>query len=86
MSAVLYWAMVISLSAICIILFISWRMKMKKVHIANHNYVEFEAMREEMLYRDREQKASRDRIEGLCKEYEETFRAMQIMDELEGRQ
>jgi len=67
-----------------IMMFSAWRMK--KENIARHNYVEFEAMREEILYRDREQKVSRDRVEGLCKEYEETFRAMQIMDELEGRQ
>lgn len=60
--------------------------RMKKERMERHNYVEFEAMREEILYRDREQKASKDRVEGLCKEYEETFRAMQIMDELEGRQ
>lgn len=60
-----------------------WRMH-REIRM-RHDYVKFEAMREEMLYRERENKASKDRIEGLCKEYEETFRAMQIMDELEGR-
>lgn len=61
-----------------------WRMNREIME--RRNYVQFEAMREEILYREREHKASIDRVEGLCKEYEETFRAMQIMDELEGRQ
>jgi len=65
-------------------IFNMWRMD-REIRM-RHDYVKFEAMREEMLYRDREQKVSKDRVEGLCKEYEETFRAMQIMDELEGRQ
>ena len=67
-----------------LITFISmWRMNRELIE--RHNYVQFEAQREEMLYREREHKASKDRVEGLCKEYEETFRAMQIMDELAGR-
>ena len=67
-----------------LITFISmWRMN--KEIMERRNYVQFEAMREEILYREREHKASIDRVEGLCKEYEETFRAMKIMDELEGR-
>jgi len=61
-----------------------WRMH-REIRM-RYDYVKFEAQREKMLYREREHKASKDRVEGLCKEYEETFRAMQIMDELEGRQ
>jgi len=82
---VIFWTLFIFMMTVSLIGFINaWRMK--KENIARHDYVKFEAMREEMLYREREHKASIDRVEGLCKEYEETFRAMQIMDELEGRQ
>ena len=82
---ILITAATIFIMAVCfLMLFNTWRMN--KEIMERRNYVQFEAMREEILYRDREQKVSQDRVEGLCKEYEETFRAMQIMDELEGRQ